>query len=106
MITWGCKCKLEVTWKPGVLNFDVDTMRYTNGSISNLGGRCNNVPLDRTNQIRLSATQPETTGMEGGEQETKTGAVQNPEYQEKGSVLLTPQTNRKNKNQTFEKIKC
>ena len=37
-------------------------------------------------------------------QETKTAAVQNPEYQEMGTVLLTPHTNRKT-NQTSDKVK-
>ena len=47
---------------------------------------------------------PETTGMGELEQETKTVAVQHPEYQDTRNSSLTPQTNRKT-NHTSDEIK-
>ena len=50
-ITRRRKGKLKVLWKSGILNFDVDTIQYANGSSSNLrGGRCNNWNLEHSNR--------------------------------------------------------
>ena len=72
-------------------------------------------PLWSTNDIPVSMVAstgimgelpnlPETTGTEELEQETKTVAVQNPEYQDTRNSSLTPQTNRK-MSHTSEEIK-
>ena len=44
---------------------------------------------------------PETTGIEELEQETKTVAVQNPEYQDTRNLSLTPQINKKMSHKYF-----
>ena len=49
-ITWRCKAKITVIWKPRILNCKT-VIEYTNSSNSNIRDKCDKELQDKTNQI-------------------------------------------------------